>query len=76
MVIEIPIRYDKICFFSNRLPETASYNTSLIDHTMLGEQSEAKHMWPLQMDIQESPICNCRRDTYIILLHFIVRLGK
>lgn len=76
MVFEIPIRCDKICYFSNRLPETASYNTSLIDHTTSGEQSEAKHMWPLQMDIQESLICNCRRDTYIILLHFIVRLGK
>lgn len=42
MVIEIMIRYDKICCFSNRLPETASYNTSLIDHAMLSEQSEAK----------------------------------
>lgn len=44
MVFEIPIRYDTICYFSNRLPETASYNTSLIDHTTSGEQSEAKHV--------------------------------
>jgi len=69
MVIEIPIR----CCFFNRLPETASYNTSLIDHAMLGEQSEAK---PLQMDIQESPVCNHRGDTYIILCRVIIRLHK
>lgn len=76
MVIEIPIRCDRMCCFSNRLPGTASYNTSSIDHAILGEQSEAKYTWPLQMGIQESPICNCRRDTYIILLHVIIRLCK
>lgn len=65
-----------MCWFSNRLPETASYNTSLTDRAVLGEQSEAKCMWPLQMDIQESPICNHRGDTYIRFFCVIVRLCK
>lgn len=43
---------------------------------MLGEQSEAKLTWPLQMDIQESPICNCRGDTHIILFCVIITLHK
>lgn len=65
-----------MCCFSNILPETASYNTSLIDHATLGEQSQEKHMWPLQMDIRESPICNHMGDTCIILFHLIIRLCK
>lgn len=72
MVIEILIRCDKMCCFSNRLPVTASYNTFLIDHAMLREQSGAKHIWPLQMDSQESPICNHWGDTYIIWFHVII----